>query len=133
MKIGSSRDWPRIALIAAVAACGAGCATTSSTTSESTDPWQRVAKAPGCKRFSPHRHADVSVQLQPEFQATLMEHLSQESLDDPWCWYQVSSGDLLLRAGRFCGLSKEAQFREDPSGWTLVRVEQVLGQCDTKR
>jgi hypothetical protein len=62
-------------------------------------------------------------------QATLLEQLNQQPLENPLCWYQIPSGDLLLRAGSICGLSQEAQFRQDGSRWTMVRVQQVLGQC----
>jgi hypothetical protein len=73
----------------------------------------------------------ASIRLQPEFQATLMDQLKQQPLESPLCWYQIASGDLLLRAGNFCGLSQEAQFHRDGSRWALVRMEHILGQCGT--
>jgi len=48
---------------------------------------------------------------------------------ESYCGYQIASGDLLLRAGNFCGLSQEAQFHCNQAGWALVRMEHILGQC----
>ena len=86
---------------------------------------------PGC--VSADSQWDVrdqfSVRLQPELQSALMAHLKDQPLEAPHCWYQIANGDLLLRAGSFCGMSQEAQFHRDGSGWALVRVEHILGQC----
>lgn len=73
----------------------------------------------------------MSVRLQPELQGTLLEQLKEQPLENPRCWYQIANGDLLLRAGSFCGLSQEAQFHNDGSRWALVRIEHILGQCGT--
>ena len=112
---------------------GAGCASPT-TTPDDAAQWRRVKGIPGC--INSESQWDVrdqfSVRLQPEFQAALMEYLKQQPLESPHCWYQISNGDLLLRAGSFCGLSQEAQFHRDGSGWALVRVEHILGQCGTK-
>jgi hypothetical protein len=116
-----------------MAVSGSGCASTEGTSAVDV-PWRRVASVPGCvgagsKWDLPDQ---ISIRLQPALQATLMEQLKQQPLEDPLCWYQIPSGDLLLRAGSFCGLSQEAQFHRDGSRWALVRVEHVLGQCGTK-
>jgi hypothetical protein len=112
---------------------GAGCASPTATPDDAAQ-WRRVKGMPGC--INSESQWDVqdqfSVRLQPEFQAALMEHLKQQPLENPHCWYQISNGDLLLRAGSFCGLSQEAQFHRDGSRWALVRVEHILGQCGKK-
>jgi hypothetical protein len=61
----------------------------------------------------------------------LQQQTQPQPLEDPLCWYQIRSGDLLLRAGNFCGLSQEAQFHQEGARWALVRVEHILGQCGT--
>ena len=112
---------------------GAGCASPPATPADGAE-WLRVKSVPGC--VSADSQWDLpdqfSVRLQPELQTTLMAQLKEQSLETPHCWYQIPSGDLLLRAGSFCGLSQEAQFHKDGSRWALVRVEHVLGQCGKK-
>ena len=103
----------------------AGCASTQAIPEDGA-PWLRVRTVPGC------RAADINLRLQPDFQTALMKQLDQQPLEAPLCWYQTPGGDLLLRAGNFCGLSHEAQFRLQGSQWTLVRMEHVLGQCGSK-
>lgn len=116
-----------------MALSAAGCANTAAPSKDSVQ-WRRVKGVTGC--VSPDSRWDLadqmSIRLQPELQATLMEQLKQQPLENPLCWYQTRSGDLLLRAGSFCGLSQEAQFQRDGSRWALVRIEHILGQCGTK-
>ena len=111
---------------------GAGCASTTEVPPDGAQ-WRRVTSVDGCvgprSRWAVPGH--TSIRLQPEFQATLIGQLNQQSLENPYCWYQIPSGDLLLRAGSICGLSHEAQFHQDGSRWTVVRNQQVLGQCGT--
>jgi hypothetical protein len=123
-------DGLRIILCVMLALGAAGCASTPTTPAESA-PWRRVPSLPGCVGAGSQwdLRSQISIRLQPEFQATLMEQVKQQPLEAPLCWYQISSGDLLLRAGNFCGLSQEAQFHSDGSKWALVRIEHILGQC----
>jgi hypothetical protein len=111
----------------------AGCASTTAPPDD-TALWRRVNAMPGC--VSADSQWDLpdqfSIRLQPELQTALMANLKDRPLEPPHCWYQIRNGDLLLRAGSFCGLSQEAQFHRDGSRWALVRVEHVLGQCGTK-
>jgi hypothetical protein len=115
-----------------VALSGAGCASTP-TTSVAGAQWRRVASVPGCVGADSQWDLpdQFSIRLQPELQSTLMEHLKEQPLETPHCWYQMPNGDLLLRAGSFCGLSQEAQFHIDGDRWALVRIEHILGQCGT--
>jgi hypothetical protein len=112
---------------------GAGCASTT-VPSDQTAEWRRVKGIPGCVNADSRWDLpdQISVRLQPELQTTLMAHLKEQALETPHCWYQTANGDLLLRAGSFCGLSQEAQFHRDGSRWALVRIEHVLGQCGRK-
>ena len=115
-----------------VALGAAGCASTPATPAHDAQ-WRRVARVPGCIGSGSQwdLRDEFNIRLQPELQTALMDQLAQQSLEDPLCWYRIPSGDLLLRAGNFCGLSQEAQFRQEGSGWALVRIEHVLGQCGT--
>jgi hypothetical protein len=130
---GLSRKGLRLVFWLITALGEAGCASTTATPADAAQ-WRRVKGVPGC--VSADSQWDVrdqfSVRLQPELQSALMEHLQEQPLENPQCWYQIPNGDLLLRAGSFCGLSQEAQFHSDGSRWTLVRVEHILGQCGTK-
>jgi len=113
----------------------AGCASTPTTAIDA--QWRRVPSVPGCIGTSSQwdLRNQFSVRLQPELQTTLLDQFKQQPqqqpLEAPLCWYQISSGDLLLRAGNFCGLSQEVQFHQDGPRWALVRVENILGQCGT--
>lgn len=135
MNIGSSFSWlwigPFVVIVVAVVT---GCSSTTAMPEDGAQ-WRRVAAVPGC--ISATSQWDVadetSIRLQPELQASLVEQLKQQSPENPLCWYQIPSGDLLLRAGSFCGLSQEAQFHHDGSRWALVRVEHILGECGRKR
>jgi hypothetical protein len=123
----------QIVLLTLMTSGGAGCASTPAAP-EGGAPWRAVKGVPGCVNADSQWDlpGQISIRLQPEFQTTLMEQLKQQPLENPLCWYQTRSGDLLLRAGSFCGLSQEAQFHRDGSRWALVRVEHILGQCGTK-
>mgnify|MGYP003581176564 CR=1 FL=1 len=118
-----------------MAMCGTGCASTP-TAPDASAQWRRVPSLPGCVGAGSQwdLRDQISIRLQPELQATLMDQLKQQPqpLEAPFCWYRISSGDLLLRAGNFCGLSQEAQFHQDGSKWALVRIEHILGQCGTQ-
>src|SRR5688500_4099880 len=119
-------------LIGVLMAIGAGCATTPAVPEDGAQ-WRRVTSAAGCvSATSQWDLADqISIRLQPELQTELMAQLTQHPLEDPLCWYRLAIGDLLLRAGSFCGLSQEAHFHRDGSRWALVRIEHILGQCGT--
>lgn len=107
-----------------------GCASTTTAPADG-DQWRRVTSVDGCvgARSRWDIPGQISIRLQPELQAALMEHLKAQPLETPHCWYQIQNGDLVLRAGSFCGLSQEAQFHRDGSRWAMVRKQQVLGQC----
>ena len=122
----------RIVLWMMLAMSAAGCASTPAPSSDGAQ-WRPVKSVPGCVGAGSQWDVpdQVSIRLQPELQAALMEHLKQQPLEAPLCWYQISSGDLLLRAGNFCGLSQEAQFHQNGAHWALVRIEHILGQCGT--
>ena len=74
--------------------------------------------------------ADISIRLKPDLESALMVQLKQQFLDAPLCWYERPDGDLLLRAGNFCGAPKEAQFRQDAAGWNLARFQETYAVCD---
>lgn len=128
----NTRDGLRIVPLM-MAFAGAGCTSTAATPAHGAQ-WRPVKGVPGCVGSNSQWDLpdQVSIRLQPELQATLMEQLKQQPLERPLCWYQIRNGDLLLRAGTFCDLSKEAQFHHDGSRWALVRIEHILGQCGKK-
>lgn len=125
-----------------------GCASAPDTPSSITE-WRRVERTPGCESFSSHRGRpyDLSIELEPQFEGSLMDQLRQRQpepaisgmrdlqtwkLEQPLCWYETPSGDVLLRAGNMCGFPTEAQFRRTEADWALVRFQQVWIQCDQK-
>lgn len=134
MNIGLSCRWLRVVFCVLMAFGGTGCASTPAVPENGTQ-WRQVPSVPGCVSATSQWDLaeEINIRLQPELQAVLMEQLEQQSLEAPLCWYKIPSGDLLLRAGNFCGLSQEAEFHRDGLRWALVRVEHVLGECGSKR
>ena len=93
------------------------------------------------------RAHDISIELDPEFERSLLEtlklrqpervfdrgnELGSATLEQPLCWYEMPSGDVLLRAGSMCGTPFEAQFRSAGLQWDVIRFEQVWIQCDQR-
>ncbi|HKQ14805.1 MAG TPA: hypothetical protein VJT80_15330 [Steroidobacteraceae bacterium] len=111
-----------------------GCAQPIKTPEYITE-WQRVRSVEGCVSFVPYkgRPADISIRLKPEFEAGLSDQLKAYTLDAPLCWYEMPSGDLLLRAGPFCAPQKEAQFRKEAGTWSLSRFEEMYVSCLQKK
>jgi hypothetical protein len=117
-----------------VAMVVSGCAQAVKTPEYITE-WQRVRSVEGCVSFTSYkgRPADMSINLKPEFAATLLGQLKQQILDPPLCWYELPSGDLLLRAGDFCGAPKEAQFSKEADTWSLSRFQEMYASCLQKQ
>jgi hypothetical protein len=129
-------------------AMSVGCVSNPRTPSSITE-WRRVHKSEGCMQFRSYRGRahDINIELAPEFERSLMDELKSRrpehvfvsgkesdapSLQQPLCWYEMPSGDVLLRAGYMCDLPFVAQFRRSGLWWSVVRFEQVWIQCDQR-
>jgi hypothetical protein len=118
-----------------VALTVAGCAQPIKTPEDITE-WQRVRGVEGCVSFVSYkrRPADISIRLKPEFESALLGQLEQQIFDGPLCWYELPSGDLLLRAGGFCAARQwEAQFRKEADAWSLSRFQEMYISCLQKK
>jgi hypothetical protein len=124
----------RLVACTVVAMVLSGCAQPIKTPEYITE-WQRVRGVEGCATFVPYRGrpADISIRLKPEFESALLGQLKQQILDAPLCWYERPSGDLLLRAGGFCGLPKEAEFHKEADAWSLSRFQEMYISCLQKK
>ena|SRR5579862_9335407 len=109
----------------------AGCLTPKTAVPLS-DGYVRVQRAPdGCWEHVAPR--EYNVVLGAGLETTLQSLVTGPSLEQPQCWFERSTGTLVLVAGGDCGIHDEATFRRGASAWSLVSVNrQVLAMCHEK-
>jgi|SRR5882672_6726127 len=113
-----------------------GCAPQTAPQSEPQEPqkWQRMAPIPDCLSDIRHREPSegIPVVLDEKSKARLLEQLDQNlpNLREPFCWYEISSTEVLLRAGSTCNCPVDFHYRNLESNWSLTKID--VPQCDVR-
>lgn len=108
-----------------------GCAHQPDTQPEP-QKWQRVSPLPDCLSDVRYRgpSEDIPIVLGENFKAQLMQQVPGQDLQEPFCWYETPSGEVLLRAGSTCNCPLDFHFLNVASGWSLTRIN--VFQCDVR-